>query len=173
MGQRQIAVVLVKLGAIFFVIYSLQNVSYLLGYVGASADYIKVAALSFLLIGLIPWLIAAALWKFPNHVVSQLSETEEGENVEVSDLNHPLLIGVSLIGVYAVTFGIIDLMYYEAMRLTSMDLARQYGSENPTVSLDIIAGRYTNILQIVLGALLIVGRQTISSFLIRVRRAGT
>ena len=173
MSQTRSDVVLVKLGAVFIIVYALQNVAYYATYIFGGFDYIRISILVFVLVALVPWLIAIALWKFPQTVVGSLYSTDSNVQTSSSDSDKFLLLGVSLIGVYTLTFGIIDLAYFEALRYSGQELAAEAGFPDNPVPPETVAGRYTNILQIIFGVTLVAGRRTIANFLRRVCRAGT
>ena len=70
-------------------------------------------------------------------------------------------------------FGVSDLAYYEAHRYAEYKLAQDADFNDYPIQPQTIAGRVTNIVQIIVGILLIYGRKAIAAYLRRVRTAGT
>ena len=56
--------VLVKLGAIFVVVYALQNLAYYASFVMGSREYMLIAGFVFCFVFALPGSIAWALWRF-------------------------------------------------------------------------------------------------------------
>ena len=91
-----------------------------------------------------------------------------GESNDDSSGPDWVLISVTLIGLYVLIFGVIDLAYYESFRIAERDLVDpdRLGFYSP--SPDSVAGRITNIVQIVIGLVLLAGKRGIA----RLIRAG-
>ena len=80
-----------------------------------------------------------------------------------------MLVGVSLIGLYAFVFGIIDLLYFEAYRYAEIELLKSAEFSDHPASPQSFAGRVTNIAQILLGCVLVVGRKGIVELIRKAR----
>lgn len=83
-----------------------------------------------------------------------------------------MVIAVTLIGLYVLIFGIIDLVYYESVRIAQRELVDPdrlgYYSPSP----DVVAGRITNIVQIAIGFLLLAGKRGIARLITVARGRG-
>ena len=162
--------VLVKLAAVFIAVWALRNLAdYAYFFVGGDSlapFYFGVA-----LILALPVFVAFVLWKFPNLVIGSfapLNQETPGKAITADEL---LLIGVSLLGLYTLVFGIIDLLFFEAIRFGERAMARAADYEIPLTP-QTISGRITNVVQILFGVGLLAGRHGIASFIRRARTAG-
>lgn len=165
MTNRRIDLVLVKLGAVVILIMALAGLANYLVYLN-TLRLTAVTAIGFLFTFVAPILIAAALWLFPSTVVGKI-ELESSPEYGDADF---ILLGVTLIGLYAFVFGVIDLVYFEALRHAeqqAIDPERTAVFAVP--SPHAIAGRYTNLVQIVIGLGLLVGKRQIARLLRRAR----
>ena len=165
-------IALTKLGAVFIIVLALHNLAYYISFMMGSAEYVKIAIVVFCLIFVLPAAIAYVLWRFPNMVTGTLYSDREKETGQSNYTDMALLIGVSLIGLYTLVFGVIDLVYFEAHRYAELQLAKDASFPDYPVLPETVAGRVTNILQVILGIILIYGRKGIALFLHRIRTAG-
>lgn len=168
MSGRRIDVVLVKLCAVVILVISMQSLAGYVGYFASSGENSFVLVGSLLLNFGIPTLIAAALWFFPATVIGDTSSRLES-SPEDADL---ALLAVTLIGLYTLVFGIIDLSYYESIRLYEREMAdpNNYGTYSSLPSTT--AGRISCVIQIIIGLVLLVGKRSIVQFLKGARKAG-
>lgn len=165
--------VLTKLAAVFIVVFALRDLSqFVFYYATDTAPYpllISAIGLQFLL----PVIVASFLWTFPNLVVGSMATSAVEDSSTGNTADELLLIGVSLLGLYTTVFGFIDLLYFEAHRYAQREMAEAANMTFYGDSPDNVAGRITNLAQIVAGVILIFGRRNISTFLLKVRSAGT
>lgn len=169
MSHTRVEVVLVKLCAAVIVVLTLQSLTYYAAYFMAGEQALGITLLAFFLVFAIPIGMAAILWYFPATVVGTSLGGSEFNESELASSRSAIFIGVTLVGLYTFVFGLIDLFYYEAVRLGEVAYfgSGDYGSYQPTP--DTMAGRYTNILQVALGVLILLGRRGLSELLSRVR----
>ena len=113
MNGRRIDVVLVKLCAIVIVVMSLQSLTGYIGYYVSSPEIAFNLIGSVLLSSGIPILLAATIWFFPATVIGNVSSDSDAIPPE-TDLS---VLAVTLVGLYILLFGIIDLAYYESLRV--------------------------------------------------------
>jgi hypothetical protein len=168
----RIDLVLVRLGAIFIIVYALQNLANYMTFIMGGGDYMLVAVFEFFLVFAVPALISWTLWRFPRSVVGSLYSGDEKAQENSEHSGRALLIGLSLLGVYTLVFGIIDLVYFEAHRFAEYRLTDYADYFDYPILPQTIAGRTTNIVQIVFGIALIYGRNGIATFLRQIRTAG-
>lgn len=171
--EVRIELVFVKLGAMFIIVYALQNLAYYVSFIMGSEEYMLIAGFVFCLVFALPALIAWALWRFPATLVGSLYRGDDEASKSSDDSGRTLLIGISLIGVYTLVFGVIDLVYFEAHRFAEYRLGEDANFPDYPILPQTIAGRVTNIVQIVIGMALIYGRKGIVTFLRNVRTSGT
>ena len=172
MNTTRIDIVFVKLGAVFIVVYSLQSLAYYVSFLMGAEEYIYIAAVVFCLVFILPAALSWALWKFPATITGAFYERSESPDNDDAQSQTALLIGVTLIGLYTLVFGIIDLVYFEAHRYAELQLAKDANFPEYPILPQTVAGRVTNIVQVILGGVLIYGRSGISTFLRQVRTAG-
>ena len=158
MSGKRVDLVLVKLCAVIIVVLSMRTFTEFAAFYVHTPEADFVAVTAFLLNFALPILIAVALWFFPANVIGRVSDDTGvlGSNVDV------VLLSVSLIGLYVLVFGVIDLAYFESFRIAEQEALDpdRLGLYRP--SPDTIAGRVTNIIQIVIGLVLVVGRRQIA-----------
>ena len=172
LNTKRIDIVLVKLGAVFIVVYALQSLSYYISFLMGAEEYISIAAVVFCLVFILPATFSWALWRFPATITGALYDKSESPDESDGASQSALLIGVTLIGLYTLVFGIIDLVYFEAHRYAELQLAKDANFPDYPILPETVAGRITNIVQVVLGGILIYGRNGISVLLRQVRTAG-
>ena len=168
----RIDLVFVKLGAVFILVYALQNLAYYMTFIMGSEEYVLVAVFVLFLVLALPALISWVLWRFPSTAVASLYRDDEKIPNDGDSSDRAFLIGVSLLGVYTLVFGVIDLAYFEAHRFAEYRLTDYAEYSDFPILPQTVAGRFTNIIQIVLGMVLIYGRHGIAAFLRRLRLAG-
>lgn len=171
MEGKRIDIVLVKLGAAFIFIYVLQGASSFLGYFEVVENRLGMALFSLTMTIILPAIIIAVLWFFPATIIGKQSIDNTGAP-SLDDAAGGILVGVSLVGLYTLAFGLIDLFYFETQRWAEASYGGQisYGEFRP--SSGTIAGRYSSALQIVVGLALLFGRRGISTVLARARGRG-
>ena len=160
-------VVLVKLGAALIVVTAVGNFQTYLSLILGKPWWVPTALIALLFAVLLPVVIAFIFWKFPNTVVGSLgadSDSQEGQGIKPNEF---LLIGVSLIGLYTLVFGVVDLVHTETLRVTFVRHLRMMNMPETTVSSDADAQRYAGLARCILGVVLIAGRHKIAGILHR------
>lgn len=171
MDSTRIGIILIKLGAAFMFINLLGDASSFLGYFELVEDRLGLAVVSLTMTVILPAIIIAVLWYFPATIIGKQTPDNTGAP-RLDDAAGGILVGVSLVGLYALAFGAVDLFYYETQRWAEASYGGQvsYGEFRPTSGT--IAGRYTSVFQIVVGLTLLLGRRGISTILSRARGRG-
>ena len=172
LNTTRVDIVLVKLGAVFIVVYALQNLAYYISFLMGAEEYIYIAAVIFSLVFVLPAAFSWALWKFPATITGTLYEKAESPNDSEARNQKALFLGVTLIGLYTLVFGVIDLVYFEAHRFAELQLAKDANFPEYPILPQTVAGRMTNIVQVILGGILIYGRNGISVVLRQIRSGG-
>ena len=164
---RRVDVVLVKLGAVVILIMTLQGIAGYAGFYGDMAESGMFFVGSVILQFVIPLCVAAALWFFPATLVGDVSSEGEHPASEIG----LIVVGVTLVGLYVLVVGIIDLAYWEALRIIEKQYADPvYNTYEPSISMTV--GRVTCVLQIAIGIGLLLGKRGIARLLKGARKAG-
>ena len=161
MAGKRIDVVLVKLCAVIIVVITMQSLTGFVAFYVNTPEANFVAVSAFFLNFILPMLIAVALWFFPATIIGPTS----GERNDASTGPDWALLSVTLIGLYVLVFGVIDLVYYESFRAAEQKAFDPDGLGIYEPSPDTIAGRITNIVQIVIGLGLLAGKRGIARFI--------
>ena len=114
----------------------------------------------------IPLAIAFVLWRLPSTVLGELPPAEK--TPDTFDFDALMFVGVSLIGLYVLVTGILEI----ATALSNHAAASDYASREG-VREQIHHRYFMGIVQTVLGIGLILGRRGIAQLMSRARRAGT
>ena len=110
--------------------------------------------------------IAVALWKFPATVLGETQTAEEPDTAVDSDAL--LYIGISLLGLYVLVFGMLEFM--SAVSFHMMIVEYQSPSGLPAE----IKSRYiVSTVQILLGVVLLLGKTGMTRLISKARRAGS
>ena len=165
MAGKRIDIVLVKLCAVIIVILSMQNIVRFLAFYMNTPNAGFLATAAVVLTFVLPMLIAAALWFFPATIIGPVSASADDDSTEPDWV----VISVTLIALYVLIFGIIDLVFYESFRIAEREYLDPDGRGIYTPSPESVAGRITNMLQIAIGLLLLAGKRGIAR-LIRAAR---
>lgn len=161
MAGKRIDVVLVKLCAIVIVVLTMQSLTgFVAFYVNTQEAYV-IATVAFFLNFVMPMLIAVALWVFPATIIGPVS----GDGNDAASGPDWVLLSVTLIGLYVLVFGVIDLGYYESFRVAEQEAFDPDHLGIYTPSPETIAGRITNIIQIVIGLILLAGKRRIAQLI--------
>ena len=144
MSGARVDVVLAKLCAVVIVVLSLQSLTNHLSYLLNTEGAFFFAALAFLFNFGIPVALAAVLWFFPATTLN-LKSTDPAMSALPNDPDNYILVGVSLVGLYVLVFGVVDLFYFESVRYAEAQYFADgaYGTYEPSAGT--VAGRYTNI----------------------------
>ena len=158
-------VVLVKLGAAVIVVTAVGNFQTYVSLILGKPWWIPTALIALLFSVLLPVLMAFVFWKFPNTVIGSLESGSDRGSTQTITPSELLLIGISLLGLYTLVFGLVDLVHTETLRVTFVRHLRMMNMPETTVSPDADAQRYAGIARVVLGSLLIAGRHKISGIM--------
>jgi len=167
MLARNIGVVLVRLFCVYLAITAVQSLSYVLpsffqfGSRGGSVLQLLFSVsmwLTFTAI-LLPGICAIWLWRNADYVVPSGMKDDR----TVSSSKDIMLIGVSLLGLYLLIWGVITLVRVEAGQ-AGIDNAESHAS---------MAQRAPYLAQIIISIPLLLGRRRLSELLLKAKYAGT
>ena len=168
MAGKRIDIVLVKLCAVILVVTAMQELTIYISFYVSAPPATAVTIMAVLLNFVLPLLIALALWTFPATIIGSVSsDTSDG-----SPEPDWVVISVTLMCLYVLIFGIIDLAFYESFRAAERAYVDPNQTGMYTPSPESVAGRFTNIVQIVIGLLLLAGKRGIARLIRAARYSG-
>lgn len=167
MLARNMGVVLVRLFCIYLAISAVQSLSYVVpglvqyGYQGGDIQNLLTSASLWLTITsiLLPAICAFWLWRNSEFVIPQ-DGFDGGSSATASEI---MLIGVSLLGLYLLVWGLISLVRVESAFAGSAHV--------DTVAR--MSQRLAHLAEIVIAVLLLVGRRRLSTLLVKAKYVGT
>jgi len=162
-------VILCKLGAILLFIDASKTIGMLAPSWVDAADALDAIFVSFLLLLLVPVAVGLILWKKAEWICGAIPESFSlslSESLTAKDI---LVVGIMLLGLYAAFFGVVSAIYTEGR------IWPTFASETMGAKLNVydFASRISNFAQIILGVVLIVGRNGLANWMLQIRRAGT
>ena len=166
MSSRHIGIILIRLAAVFLVARSIQALSWLPFSLFSAGEFQWGALIGTIPILIVPIAIAIVLWRLPGTILGELPSSEE--SVEGIDYDALMFVGVSLIGLYVLVFGILEL----ATAISSHTVLADYASRSE-VREQVNHRYFMGTVQTVLGITLILGRSGIARLIGKARYAGT
>jgi hypothetical protein len=110
------------------------------------------------------------LWLYPEKVTgAQVTGTRAEESISAQQI---LLIGISLMGLYILIYGIVDLFKVESLLALQRQRALTSNFSLEFYEGQAIVDRITYLIQIVLGFFMVLGRNSLSRIILKVRYAG-
>jgi hypothetical protein len=170
MNAMTVSFVLVRLAAAFLFVRGIQGLtaySYLLTGDSPAPSF----AIVTLLFGvMLPIGIAIVLWLHPEKVTgAQIVSAKSEEALSASAI---LMIGITLLGLYVVVYGVVDLFYFEAMQYAQSRATDEMNLPNEAMSAQVVASRVTNFVKILLGVCLILGRNGLTRLFLKAKYGG-
>lgn len=167
-----VGVVLCRLAAIMLFINAAENIAYsatqfFQSTVGIVPSFVAISLTIFapVVTGVILWIYAERICR----INSSSSEAQLSSSLQSVDL---IVIGTTLIGLYALLFGVVSAVRIETGFWGQAQLGPStYFPTDTTVHRVLLRAPYMT--QIVLGGLLIVGRRSLTKLLQKVRYVGT
>jgi hypothetical protein len=170
MNAMTVSFVLVRLAAAFLFVRGIQGLSAYSYLLTGDAPAPNFALLTLVFGVMLPIGVAIVLWLHPEKVTgAQVINTKSDEALSASAI---LMIGITLLGLYVVVYGIVDLFYVEAMRIAQSRATDEMNLPNEAMNAQAIASRVTNIVKIVLGVCLILGRNGLTRLFLKAKYGG-
>jgi hypothetical protein len=153
----QLAIVLVRLGAVWIVVTTIQYAGNAITFFEGTNNVIVVVT------HLFPLVIGALVWLFPAHVARSVA-SDDSRAIPGSDkLAQKLFgLGVALLGLYLLVYGILDGIYFALHAIWEQDALGMNTN-------DARAGLIVSAIQIPLGIALILGRRGLLRLFYRFR----
>ncbi|MDJ0917944.1 MAG: hypothetical protein QNJ05_09280 [Woeseiaceae bacterium] len=167
MNAQTVGIVLVRLFSIYLVITALQSLSYtlpaLFNFGAGSVSAIAILGSVTLWLGIstiaIPALCAWWLWRNAERVLPE-GATGDLVNSNASDM---MLVGVSLLGLYLLTWGVINFVRIEA----GMAMTERFPKDSALLQ------RIPYIAQIIIAIPMLLSRHRLTELLVKAKYAGT
>ncbi len=172
MIAQQIGIVICRVAAAILIVQTIRAFGFVVPALFTSPDTIVSSLLGFAALGLIPGLIAVALWFYAERIVGVPREGAGAPHDVKIDETELVRAGTLLIGLYLVITGTVlglsvemtDLIMPEWPNMESA--SRRYATQR-------LSTRVTYVLEILFGVVLMFGRHQLAQFATRLRRAGT
>ena len=170
MNAMTVSFVLVRLAAAFLFVRGIQGLtaySYLLTGDSPAPSF----AIVTLVFGvMLPIGIAIILWLHPEKVTgAQIVSAKSEEALSASAI---LMIGITLLGLYVVVYGVVDLFHFEAMQYVQSKATDEMNLPNEAMNAQAVASRVANFVKILLGVCLILGRNGLTRLFLKAKYGG-
>jgi hypothetical protein len=119
---------------------------------------------------LVPLSVAIILWLYPEKVAGAQVVGEGPE--EALTASAIMMIGISLLGLYVAIYGVVDLVYFETLKIAQAKMAVDMDLPNEALGMQAIARRATYAVKILLGVCLILGRNGLTRLLLKAKYGG-
>lgn len=170
MSAMTISFVLVRLAATFLFVRGIQGLA-AFGYLLTSELPVSGYGAFTLVFGvLLPTGIAMVLWTWPEKITG--AEQKHPGTADAVTAEQVLAIGLSLLGLYVLVYGVADLIAGESAHLFARRHAPQELLPDLQEVQQTVASRVRYVSQILLGLALLACRNGVSSLLLRARYAG-
>lgn len=169
MTSITVSFVLVRLAAIFLFVRGVQGLStysiYLSDY--STLPSFGVATLVFGVA--LPISIAYLLWQYPEKITgAEVTEPHSSGPIRAEQL---LLIGVSLLGMYLLVYGLLDLLRVESLETARLRIAAETGLPAAVSEPQLRVDRIIYGVQMLLGGAMVIGRRRMSELLLKAKYA--
>ncbi len=178
MLAKQIGIVICRIAAVVLILQVVRSMGIVLPGYFQGYGHIGLSDMLTLFVTFTPGFVAVVLWIFAERIST--GPGGGGESVAEQRMSETDIIGVGtlIIGLYVVVMAFFSVVSTELAVYTLRDMfERNQGNE---LTFDIgrelarlNAARITNVVELVVGMALIVGRGSIARFLAKARRAGT
>jgi hypothetical protein len=170
MNAMTVSFVLVRLAAAFLFVRGVQGLSSYSYLLTGDAPAPNFAIVTLVFGVILPIGIAIVLWLHPEKVTgAQIVSAKADEAVSASAI---LMIGITLLGLYVFVYGVVDLFYIEAVRIAQSRATDEMNLPNDVMHAQAFAGRITNVVKIVLGVCLILGRNGLTRLFLKAKYGG-
>lgn len=168
MNKEQIVGLVIRLFAVFLVVYSLRLMSSLFTFATVEPiDYISSAII--FLFGFSPILIAIILWRFPLAIASKLiPKPTETKHTSAWGETEIQIVAFSTLGLWVLSSAIPNAFYW----VTLVNRIKSVSFGNTSLSPENVAGIVSTITQIILGFWLLMGSKGIVGLVRKLRHAG-
>ncbi len=167
MLASQIGVVLCRVGAAVLVVQAIGSLTYTIPGLLFADNNLSVEVWGFVLLGFVPALAAAGLWVFADRICRLPGAADRDRAEETADGVDILRIGTSLIGLYLLADGTMAAASVEMQHWMLPDLGDKFDNFMDEATARTMGFRAAYVVEIVLGIVLIAGRDRIARLLER------
>jgi len=170
LNSMTVSFVLVRLAAVFLFVRGVQGLSSFSYLLTGDAQLATFAIVTLIFGVFLPAGIAIVMWRHPEKVIGpQLAPAKPDSVVSAVQL---LMIGISLLGLYSLVYGLVDLLRIEAEQMSLAQFAASMNLPNEAADTRTIGSRIAYSAQIALGVCLILGRNGLSWLLVKAKYGG-
>lgn len=170
MNAMTVSFVLVRLAAAFLFVRGVQGLSSYSYLLTGNAPAPNFAVVTLIFSVILPIAIAIILWLHPEKVTgAEIVSAKSEEPVSASAI---LMIGITLLGLYVFVYGVVDLFYFESIRYAQLRANGAMDLPDVALTTQTIASRVTNLVKIVLGVCLILGRNGLTRLFLKAKYGG-
>ena len=178
MLAKQIGIVLCRVAAVVLVVQTVGSFAYILPVFFQDYDAFEFVDVLQALAVLVPGLVAVFLWVFAERISTVPGQDDSDSSAAPMSQTDLIGVGTLVIGIYVFVMAIFGIVQAELTAHMMRDMADRYSDQESFGVLDrevvrMNARRITNLVELLLGALLIFGRASIARLLTKARRAGT
>ena len=170
MNSMTISFVLVRLAAVFLFVRAVQGLSTFSYMLSGDEKVATFAVITIVFMVILPAAVAIVLWIHPEKVTG--AQASVGKSDGPISAQQILMIGVSLLGLYLIVYGVVDLFRIEANQVLQQQLAGdagEAGMQDEVQRRAMIISRFGYGIQLAMGVLLILGRSGLSRLLLKAK----
>lgn len=165
MNSMTISFVLVRLAAVFLFVRAVQGLSTFSYMLSGDEKVATFAVITIVFMVILPAAVAIVLWIHPEKVTG--AQASVGKSDGPISAQQILMIGVSLLGLYLIVYGVVDLFRIEANQVLQQQLAGDLPGEAQNRAM--VISRFGYGIQLAMGVLLILGRSGLSKLLLKAK----
>lgn len=172
MIAQQIGIVLCRVGAAVLTVQAIRSFGYVLPALLFNDGEFWPELMTFSLVGAVPGFAAVGLWIFAERISNVSDKSKVIESSAPLNGSELIRIGTTLIGICFLVMGITTAAGIEARSLLAPDLGSEFQSRIDAQVASTMASRVSYTVEILLGLALVLGRDRLSTMLVRVKHAG-
>ena len=170
MNAMTISFVLVRLAAAFLFVRGVQGLSAFSYLLTGDAQIANFAVVTLVFSVILPTAIAIILWLHPEKVTGAQRQSPRDEMP--MNAGQIMMIGITLLGLYVLVYGLVDLFQIETTQLMQRQMAAANNLPNEVLEQHVIISRVTYGVQIVLGICLMFGRRGLTTLFQKAKYGG-
>ena len=167
MNSMTVSFVLVRLAAVFLFVRAVQGLSTFSYLLSGDEKVATFAVITVVFMVILPAAVAIVLWIHPEKVTG--AQASVGKSDGPISAQQILMIGVSLLGLYLIVYGVVDLFRIEANHVLQQQLAGDAGMQDDVQRRAMVISRFGYGIQLAMGVFLILGRSGISRLLLKAK----
>ncbi len=170
MNAMTVSFVLVRLAAVFLFVRGVQGLSSFSYLLTGEAEIATFAVVTLVFGVFLPAGIAVHLWLHPEKVTG--AQVAGSRGTEPLTAGQILTVGITLLGLYAFIYGLVDLFSAEADYALQRYMAATANLPDEVMRKQVLVSRVTYGVQIAVGVCLIMGRDGLSRLFLKAKYGG-